>query len=96
MDGSNRRIAQSRMTASRDELRPRIAVRSPSDADHVHGVVLVLPGGRARSTAPASRRHLAYQRMRPFGVRGYEQNSLIDMALATSVGRPMLVAMAWY
>jgi dienelactone hydrolase len=32
----------------------------------VSAVVLVLAGGRARSTAPASRRHLSYQRMNPF------------------------------
>ena len=54
------------MISPADELRPRVAVRSPAADQDVRGVVLVLPGGRARSTAPASRRHLAYQRMRPF------------------------------
>jgi predicted alpha/beta-hydrolase family hydrolase len=41
-------------------------VRPPDPAEPVHAVVLVLPGGRARSMAPARRRHLAYQRMRLF------------------------------
>ena len=54
------------MTETADEPRPRVAARSPAAGRDVRGVVLVLPGGRARSTAPASRRHLAYQRMRPF------------------------------
>jgi alpha-beta hydrolase superfamily lysophospholipase len=60
------RTARPRMTELSDELRPRVAVRSPAAGEDVRGVVLVLPGGQARSTAPASRRHLAYQRMRPF------------------------------
>ena len=65
------------MTVPADDLRPRVALRSPDAGHDVRGVVLVLPGGRARSTAPASRRHLAYQRMRPFaaavhaGLAGY-------------------------
>jgi len=42
---------------------PGLAVRSPNGAGPVRGIVLVLNGGRARSTAPAYRRHLAYLRM---------------------------------
>ncbi len=60
------RLDSRQMISPADELRPRVAVRSPAAGQDVRGVVLVLPGGRARSTAPASRRHLAYQRMRPF------------------------------
>jgi len=54
------------MTRPAEDLRPRVALRPAAAGHDVRGVVLVLPGGRARSTAPASRRHLAYQRMRPF------------------------------
>ena len=48
------------------EIEPGIRVRPPEPTTPVTGVVLVLAGGRARSVAPASRRHLSYQRMNPF------------------------------
>jgi pimeloyl-ACP methyl ester carboxylesterase len=41
-------------------------VRPPVPVVPVRAIVLVLPGGRATSIAPARRRHLAYQRMRLF------------------------------
>jgi hypothetical protein len=45
---------------------PGLQIQSPGPAEPVTAVVLVLPGGRANSHAPARRRHLAYQRMRFF------------------------------
>lgn len=56
---------------------PGLQVRAPDAGVPVRAVVLVLGGGRANSHAPARRRHLAYQRMRPFATtthratRGY-------------------------
>ncbi len=45
---------------------PGLRVRPPEPATPVTGVVIVLPGGRATGLAPASRRHLSYQRMTLF------------------------------
>jgi hypothetical protein len=51
-----------------DERTAGLRIEPPVPAAPVTAVVLVLPGGRAHSHAPAHRRHLAYQRMRRFAV----------------------------
>ncbi|MDI2127550.1 alpha/beta hydrolase [Yinghuangia seranimata] len=63
-----------RTTAASSSRMPHLALR-PAPAGAPELVLLVLPGGRARDVGPASRRHLAYQRMAHMG-RELQRRSL--------------------
>jgi dienelactone hydrolase len=58
-----------------DERAAGLRIEPPVPGAPVTAVVLVLPGGRAYSHAPARRGHLAYQRMRRFAVAIYRAGS---------------------
>jgi len=58
-------------TAPGDAPRPALRTWSPAAGTPVRAVTLVLPGGRSRSTRPASTRNPAYRRMVPIARATY-------------------------